>query len=366
MSRSEEGCGAVVELRRVSKKYGAVGAVEACSFRVEAGEFFTLLGPSGSGKTTLLNMVAGFIEPSGGEIFIDDVNVTSIPTEKRNIGMVFQSYSLFPHMSVAQNVAFPLKMRNACKEAIRKRVRAALDLVGLGSFGDRMPNHLSGGQRQRVAIARAIVFEPKVLLMDEPLGALDLKLRERMQLEIRHYRDQIGCTVIYVTHDQGEALTLSDRIAIMNEGRAVQIGNPEEIYDRPVSRFAAAFIGETNILSLSWRETGGWWIDEIGVAYPGAVTAAFEAGKSVLLSVRPEKIMHAAEAGGAPDRQVRFVAIIAEVIFAGDIHRYTARCPSGKEMTFKEHRSGDKARLKAGDAVTLAFHAEAAVPLLPE
>jgi len=265
---------------------------------------------------------------------------------------------------VAQNVAFPLKMRNAGKAAIRQKVGDALELVGLASFGERMPSQLSGGQRQRVAIARAIVFEPKVLLMDEPLGALDLKLRERMQLEIRHYRDQIGCTVIYVTHDQGEALTLSDRIMIMNEGRTVQIGNPEEIYDRPMSRFAASFIGETNILTLSRHETGGWWIDELATAYPGTVAPALAAGTRILLSIRPEKIVHAAEAGGVTDRQVRFAATIAEVIFAGDIHRYTARCPGGKAIAFKEHRSGGMARLAAGDAVTLAFHAEAAVPLL--
>ncbi|QEX16333.1 polyamine-transporting ATPase [Hypericibacter terrae] len=353
--------GAVVEFKNVSKHYGNVAAVAGCDLRVEAGEFFTLLGPSGSGKTTLLNMLAGFIEPGGGAILIDGVDVTSIPTEKRNIGMVFQNYSLFPHMNVAQNVAFPLKMRSADKATIRGRVDSALELVGLAALRDRMPNQLSGGQRQRVAIARAIVFEPKVLLMDEPLGALDLKLRERMQMEIRHYRDQIGCTVIYVTHDQGEALTLSDRIMIMNEGRPVQVGNPETIYDRPASRFAAEFIGETNILTLASKPGAGWAIEELGVPFPGPASAA--SGKGVLLSVRPEKIMRADAAGGGSGPAVRFEAIIAEIIFSGDIHRYTARCAGGKTVSFKEHRTGSGTALKPGDKVALAFQAEAAVPL---
>jgi putative spermidine/putrescine transport system ATP-binding protein len=351
--------GAVVEFRNVSRHYGAVVAVAGCNLRVEAGEFFTLLGPSGSGKTTLLNMLAGFIEPSGGAILIDGVDVTSIPTEKRNIGMVFQNYSLFPHMNVGQNVAFPLKMRRAEKATVRKRVDAALELVGLGAFRDRMPNQLSGGQRQRVAIARAIVFEPKVLLMDEPLGALDLKLRERMQMEIRQYRDQIGCTVIYVTHDQGEALTLSDRIVIMNEGRPVQIGDPEAIYDRPATRFAAEFIGETNILSLLPKPDAGWWIEELGAPFAGSVPAA--SGRGALLSVRPEKIMRADAVGAGP--AVRFDAVVAEIVFSGDIHRYTARCAGGKTVSFKEHRTGRGDALKPGDKVALAFRLEAAVPL---
>ena len=198
--------GAVVEFRSVGRSFGSVQAVSEFSLSVDTGEFLTLLGPSGSGKTTVLNMVAGFLQPSAGEIHIDGHSVTAIATEKRNIGMVFQNYSLFPHMDVAQNVAFPLKMRRAPRRVIEERVDNALGLVGLGDFRKRMPSQLSGGQRQRVAFARAIVFEPKVLLMDEPLGALDLKLRERMQIEIKHYQQQIGCTVIYVTPRPGRGV----------------------------------------------------------------------------------------------------------------------------------------------------------------
>ena len=219
MNQLQESRGAVVEFSGVCKSFGDVEVLGNFTLSVGAGEFLTLLGPSGSGKTTALNMLAGFLNPSAGEISIAGVPVTATPIEKRNIGMVFQSYSLFPHMNVEQNVGFPLKMRGADRQVTRERIAAALDLVGLGGLMERMPNQLSGGQRQRVAFARAIVFEPKVLLMDEPLGALDLKLRERMQLEIKHYQQQIGCTVIYVTHDQGEALTLSDRIAIMDQGQ---------------------------------------------------------------------------------------------------------------------------------------------------
>lgn len=255
MKQLQESRGAVVEFSGVCKSFGDVEVLGNFTLSVGAGEFLTLLGPSGSGKTTALNMLAGFLNPSAGEISIAGVPVTATPIEKRNIGMVFQSYSLFPHMNVEQNVGFPLKMRGADSQVTQERVAAALDLVGLGGFLERMPNQLSGGQRQRVAFARAIVFEPKVLLMDEPLGALDLKLRERMQLEIKHYQQQIGCTVIYVTHDQGEALTLSDRIAIMDQGQIVQIGHPQQIYDHPKSRFAAEFIGETNDWSAVSRLT---------------------------------------------------------------------------------------------------------------
>ena len=342
--------GAVVELCGVGRSFGSVHAVRDFSLKVEAGEFLTLLGPSGSGKTTVLNMVAGFLRPSGGEIHIDRRSVTDIATEKRNIGMVFQNYSLFPHMNVAQNVAFPLKMRRAGRRIVEERVATALDLVGLGDFKKRMPNQLSGGQRQRVAFARAIVFEPKVLLMDEPLGALDLKLRERMQIEIKHYQQQIGCTVIYVTHDQGEALTLSNRIVIMNDGMIVQIGSPEDIYDNPVTRFAAEFIGETNILTLSKAGEGATEICELAVDYPRALV-----GGSALLSLRPEKIVRVARHVESGNGQVAFDAEIVEVVFFGDVHRYTARSARGQLLNFKEHRSGGESALRPGDRVRLSF-----------
>ena len=348
--------GAVVEFRSVGRSFDAVQAVRDFSLKIEAGEFLTLLGPSGSGKTTVLNMVAGFLQPSVGEIHIDTRSVTAIATEKRNIGMVFQNYSLFPHMDVAQNVAFPLKMRRAGRRVIEERVDTALDLVGLGDFKKRMPSQLSGGQRQRVAFARAIVFEPKVLLMDEPLGALDLKLRERMQIEIKHYQQQIGCTVIYVTHDQGEALTLSDRIVIMNDGKVVQVGSPEEIYDNPVTRFAAEFIGETNILTLAKVAEGATEIRELGVAYPRPLGAG-----SAFLSLRPEKIVRVALDAESGNGQVTFDAAIVEVVFYGDVHRYTARSAGGQLLNFKEHRSGGDSALRPGETVRLAFLANEAV-----
>jgi putative spermidine/putrescine transport system ATP-binding protein len=363
MSDPQESRGAVVEFRGVGRSFGAVEAVRDFTLTIEAGEFLTLLGPSGSGKTTALNMVAGFLNPSVGEISIAGVSVAEIPTEKRNIGMVFQSYSLFPHMNVAQNVAFPLKMRRTSREVIRERVAGALDLVGLGELASRMPNELSGGQRQRVAFARAIVFDPKVLLMDEPLGALDLKLRERMQLEIKHYQQQIGCTVIYVTHDQGEALTLSDRIVIMDQGRIVQIGDPEQIYDHPSSRFAAEFIGETNILTLtngSGAPSAGWLIEGLDATYPRSPDSEQQ---NALLSVRPEKIVRVRDQTAAADGLVVFDATIVEVVFFGDVHRYIATGQGGQLLEFKEHRAGGTSVLRPGEQVRLGFLANDAVLL---
>ena len=242
--------GESVTFKNVEKFYNQTAAVKDFNLDIKSSEFLTLLGPSGSGKTTVLNMIAGFIQQSSGSILIGKNSIENLPTEKRNVGMVFQSYSLFPHMNIFENVAFPLKMRNEHKKIIKEKVSYALNLVNLDGVESRMPNELSGGQRQRIAFARAIVFKPKVLLMDEPLGALDLKLREKMQIEIKNYHKEINCTIIYVTHDQGEALTLSDRIVIMNKGKIVQIDNPKNIYDNPSSKFAANFIGESNILNI--------------------------------------------------------------------------------------------------------------------
>ena len=365
MNQLQESRGAVVEFSGVCKSFGDLEVLGNFTLSVGAGEFLTLLGPSGSGKTTALNMLAGFLNPSAGEISIAGVPVTATPIEKRNIGMVFQSYSLFPHMNVEQNVGFPLKMRGADSQVTQERVAAALDLVGLGGFLERMPNQLSGGQRQRVAFARAIVFEPKVLLMDEPLGALDLKLRERMQLEIKHYQQQIGCTVIYVTHDQGEALTLSDRIAIMDQGQIVQIGHPQQIYDHPKSRFAAEFIGETNLLTLTnplEKSAGGWVIDGLDTIYPRPP----ESGRRhALLSVRPEKIVRLPEHAALGNGHVSFDATVTEVVFFGDVHRYTIKCNGQQDLVFKEFRSGNTPVLRSGQTLRLSFLTDDAA-LLPE
>lgn len=249
--------GQTVSISHVSKQYGAVRAVEDVSIEVQAGEFLSLLGPSGSGKTTLLMTIAGFESTTEGSIRVGDRDLTYVPPNERGIGMVFQKYALFPHMTVAQNIAFPLKMRKFAKAYIAERVQRALSLVRLEDYGQRMPSQLSGGQQQRIAVARAIVFEPPVLLMDEPLGALDKKLREQLQIEIKSLQQRLGVTVIYVTHDQEEALTMSDRVAVMNNGRLEQIGTPVDLYDRPASAFVADFIGKTNFIDGEWIGTGG-------------------------------------------------------------------------------------------------------------
>jgi putative spermidine/putrescine transport system ATP-binding protein len=232
----------------VSKRYGGVQAVIGASLEVQAGEFVSLLGPSGSGKTTTLMMIAGFEEPSSGSILLAGKHVEHVPPNQRDIGMVFQNYALFPHLTIAENVAFPLRVRRRPKHEVTAAIGRALALVGLSDKADRLPKQLSGGQQQRVALARALVYEPKLLLLDEPLSALDKNLREQMQIELRRIHRQVGITTLYVTHDQTEAMTLSDRIVVFNRGRIEQVGAPLEIYGRPASRFAASFIGDSNIL----------------------------------------------------------------------------------------------------------------------
>src|SRR5580698_4772396 len=242
------GKGAAVVLSGLEKRYDNVGAVRGVSLDIRSGEFLTLLGPSGSGKTTTLMMIAGFEVPSAGDIAIDGRSVVALPPHKRNIGMVFQNYALFPHLTVAENIGFPLKQRGVDRATRARKVAESLELVRLPGYQARTPRQLSGGQQQRVALARAIVFRPRLLLMDEPLGALDKQLRESLQLEMRRLHADLGITFIYVTHDQEEALTMSDRIAVMNEGRIAQVGTPEDLYDRPCDQFVASFIGESNFL----------------------------------------------------------------------------------------------------------------------
>src|SRR6187200_1299840 len=239
-----------IAVRELTKAYGAVHALDHVELDVKSGEFLTLLGPSGSGKTTLLMVLAGFVRPDSGSIRFGTQEVVRLAPHKRNLGMVFQNYALFPHMNVAANIAFPLKLRGIVSREIARRVEEALELVQLGGYGERHIDQLSGGQRQRVALARAIVFEPRIVLMDEPLSALDKQLREAMQLELRRLHERLGTTTIYVTHDQREALTMSDRIAVINGGRIVQLGTPRDIYDYPATRFVAEFIGESSFLPV--------------------------------------------------------------------------------------------------------------------
>jgi spermidine/putrescine ABC transporter ATP-binding subunit len=244
-----------LELINISKLFGDVRAVDNVSLSIQHGEFLTLLGPSGSGKTTTLNMIAGFEIPSRGDILLETEDITTVAPNNRGIGMVFQNYALFPHMTVSDNIAFPLKMRKTPGGKIRQSIKEVLELVKLPGFEGRYPHQLSGGQQQRIALARALVFEPKILLMDEPLGALDKKLRDHMRLEIKHLQGALDITVIYVTHDQEEALTMSDRIAIMNEGKIIQLDTPVALYESPASLFVADFIGESNFLKGCVAET---------------------------------------------------------------------------------------------------------------
>ena len=282
-----------LELRGVSKLYGKLAAVNDVSLTVEPGRFLTLLGPSGSGKSTILMSIAGFVRPSRGDILFDGRIITSLPAEKRNFGMVFQGYALFPHMTVAQNVAFPLKVRGLDADRIESRVASALELVRMGHLKARRPNEISGGQQQRVALARALIFEPDLMLLDEPLSALDRKLRSELQWELKSLHERVGMTFIYVTHDQDEALSMSDEIVILRDGKVVQHGAPTDLYDRPASRFVANFLGGSNFLSGRIQEA-----DSRGFRYIVNGCSFLQNGwgtgrspdQDVLIALSPEKI----------------------------------------------------------------------------
>ncbi len=292
-----------VELRSVSKRFGEVTAVDEMSLSIGQGEFFTLLGPSGCGKTTTLRLIAGFEEPTSGEVLIDGENVVGQPAYQRPTNTVFQSYALFPHLSVSDNVAFGLKRKGVAAEETNRRVREELERVGLTAEANRRPSQLSGGQQQRVALARALVNLPKVLLLDEPLGALDLKLRKGLQVELKRIQRDVGITFVYVTHDQEEALTMSDRIAVMNRGRIEQVGGPVEIYERPATTFVAGFIGVSNLMPGIVREGGRVELDS-GVTVTTDVSG-FDAGERCHAVVRPEKLWIAPAAEPAEHPRTR-------------------------------------------------------------
>ncbi len=281
-----------VEVRDVVKRFGEVVAVDHVSLQIQDGEFFSMLGPSGCGKTTTLRMIAGFEQPTEGEIFIDGQPSAGISAFERNTNMVFQSYALFPHMTVAENVAFGLEMKRVPKANRKRRVTEALEMVQLPGLEKRKPKQLSGGQQQRVALARALVNRPAVLLLDEPLGALDLKLRKEMQLELKALQQQVGITFIYVTHDQEEALTMSDRIAVMHEGHVLQLGSPTEIYERPANRFVADFIGETNFIEGEVMESnnGHVVVKILPNVTVEAVAETRPSGSQITVAIRPEKL----------------------------------------------------------------------------
>ncbi len=341
-----------VDVCNVSKRYGATTALDRVSLAFPNGSFFALLGPSGSGKTTLLRALAGFVEPDEGMILIDDQDVAHIPSYRRNIGMVFQNYALFPHMSVFDNVAFGLTVRRLPRVEVRRRVGKILALVRLGGLDQRRPRQLSGGQQQRVALARALVTEPRVLLLDEPLGALDKKLRQDMQGELKRIQRTVGITTIFVTHDQEEALTLSDHIAIIDEGRLIQVGVPGDVYDRPHTRFAASFLGDANFLSGAVRNSG-IIVDHVGYI---ATTSPLPTDKATL-AVRPEKIRLVAP--DAPTRDNRIEGHVAERVFSGASLTYIVQTDIGPLRVLRQNADGDV--IDTGDRVALVWSADHSV-----
>ena len=317
-----------ISVRNVTKTYGKVHALDDVSINVKSGEFMTLLGPSGSGKTTLLMVLAGFTRPDRGSLKFGDEEMIRKAPHLRDVGMVFQNYALFPHMTVAGNVGYPLRIRKIPKIEMAERIDQALDTVQLGGFGDRNIDQLSGGQKQRVALARAIVFEPRILLMDEPLSALDKKLRDRMQIELRRLHDKLGMTTVYVTHDQREALTMSDRIAVVNHGRIMQLATPEQLYNHPENRFVADFIGDSSFLPVTRSK------DQ--VLYDGTqlkLTQTPPDAKSLVLMLRPERV-RICSLKDAKNMNT-FQATVSEVVYQGDSFLLYAHLPSGNEIAVR-------------------------------
>jgi spermidine/putrescine ABC transporter ATP-binding subunit len=336
-----------IELRQVTKRYGEERVVDSVSTRIAAGEFFSLLGPSGSGKTTTLMMIAGFAAVDEGAILVDGVDIAAVPPQRRGFGMVFQNYAIFPHLNVFDNIAFPLRARKLPSDQVKARVGEALELVRLERFADRFSRELSGGQQQRVAIARAIVFHPNVVLMDEPLGALDKNLRYQMQVEIKEIQRRLGMTVVYVTHDQEEAMNMSDRIAIMNSGRVEQVGRPAEIYDNPASDFIARFLGEANLIEGTVEEVGkgeATLRTAGGLLLRGRSSDDVAAGAPARLFVRPERVtigyprVAAAEDGAVNSVDGRLL----HTSFLGNILRHVAEVAPGVRITVDVQNSSDE------------------------
>ncbi|HSC00219.1 MAG TPA: ABC transporter ATP-binding protein [Burkholderiaceae bacterium] len=350
----------MLALRHVVKRFAEVVAVDDVSLDIGAGEFFTLLGPSGCGKTTLLRLIAGLEQPDAGTLLLDGTDLVGVPAERRPVHTVFQSYALFPHLSVARNIAFPLEMARVPRAEVERRVAAVLDDVQLSGLARRMPDELSGGQRQRVAIARALVDRPRLLLLDEPLGALDAKLRVQMKLELVKLQREVGITFVYVTHDQGEALALSHRIAVMNRGRLEQVGDPHTIYERPASRFVADFIGQCNLLDATVRRIDGatMQLHVAGIdACVAPAVAGAAAGQLGTLALRPEAIeIDVPTAAAAPDRTQRR-ARVRDALYEGDVTFYTVTLDDGTVLrAMRPNADAQRARrFAAGAEVTLAW-----------
>jgi spermidine/putrescine transport system ATP-binding protein len=353
-----------VQLDQVTKRFGEFTAVDTISLSVREGEFFSLLGPSGCGKTTTLRMIAGFELPSEGEIYLHGNPVGQLPPFKRNVNTVFQNYALFPHLTVEQNVAFGLEMKKVAKDEIQQRVKQSLDMVRLPNIGRRKPNQLSGGQRQRVALARALINRPEVLLLDEPLGALDLKLRKAMQLELKELQQRLGITFVFVTHDQEEALVMSDRMGVLSEGHLLQVGTPREIYEQPANRFVADFIGETNFLNgriLQFQNGLATVTIADSLTMQATCSDPVETGQQVTVTIRPEKIhLHPNGTAPAPD-ETTFPGRILHAVFLGTDTRFSVELAEGAvvEVRYQNAQMGQE-EFAEGQPVTVSWPAHSA------
>ena len=355
-----------VKFDKVDKSYdGKVLVVKDLNLDIDEGEFITMLGPSGSGKTTCLMMLAGFETPTNGEIFLDSKPISRIPPHKRGIGMVFQNYALFPHLTVYENLAFPLKVRKLSKDDIDKKVDKALSMVSLSGFEKRMPNQLSGGQQQRVAVARSLVFDPQLVLMDEPLGALDKNLRESMQYEIKHIHESIGVTVVYVTHDQSEALTMSSRIAVFNDGKVQQLSTPDKLYEEPVNSFVAEFIGENNTFAGEVTDISGGKckvkLNSGGEIISNPISVKSK-GEKTKVSLRPERAII------DPDEKMdnKHKGKIEEVIYHGDHARVRLNLLGNKEFILKVPNSSARMDIKPGNEINVGWNSHDARALDPK
>ncbi len=348
----QSNCG--VSIRSANKRYGDMVALDSITLDVEAGEFLSLLGPSGSGKTTLLGILGGFVQPSSGSVWSGERDITYMPPHKRDIGIVFQSYALFPHMTVGENVAFPLRARHLPKSTWPKKVGEALEMVKLGGYQDRRISQLSGGQRQRVALARAIVFEPRLILMDEPLSALDKQLRESMQIELRQLHRKLGATIIYVTHDQREALTMSDRIAVLRNGRLVQIDAPAQMYNNPADSFVASFIGESTLLPVTRAGGNEVRLGEVTLRS----TRPLPQGNDLLLALQTEKLL--IDDGVASDSANRIPCRVTEIVYQGESLKVFATMADGTCLSLRQP-SHHAARMRipaTGEQMTVTLDPE--------
>ena len=358
MSSEKEAKEAFVRFDKIDKSYdGEVLVVKNLNLNIAKGEFVTMLGPSGSGKTTTLMMLAGFETPTNGEIFLEGKPISKIPPYEREIGMVFQNYALFPHMTVQENLSFPLEVRKLSKSIVTERVKKVLDMVELGDFATRFPAQLSGGQQQRVALARALVFEPRLVLMDEPLGALDKNLREQMQYEIKHIHERIHITVVYVTHDQSEALTMSNRIAVFNDGVVQQLSTPDVLYEKPENSFVAQFIGENNRFDGTVKDINGKYCS-VEIDGGGNTTAlkinVDQVGQRTQLSVRPERVSVNLS---NEKNDNKFTGSVKELIYLGDHIRVRLDVCKNSDFIVKIPNEGNVS-FKEGDTVNLAWQAD--------